>query len=67
LFGSGLTVSGSFSAVNTTGLGSGQSATFDAATGYVTIVPEPSSLVLAGAGALLCGMLAWRRRRANAG
>ena len=34
--------SGAFSAVNYAGLGAGQSAIFDATTGYVTVVPEPT-------------------------
>jgi autotransporter-associated beta strand protein/T5SS/PEP-CTERM-associated repeat protein len=36
-------LSGSFSSVSATGLEPGQSATYDASTGYVSIVPEPSS------------------------
>lgn len=36
------TYSGDFGAVTFSGLGTGQAAIFDAATGYVTVVPEPS-------------------------
>ncbi len=53
-------LSGSFTSVIATGLGSGQSATFDASTGFITIVPEPSSL--AGiAVAIMCCSCATRR------
>ncbi|MFM9023804.1 MAG: beta strand repeat-containing protein [Planctomycetaceae bacterium] len=43
-------LSGNFSSVSFTGLQPGQSATFDASTGFVSIatVPEPTSLALAG-------------------
>ena len=46
--------SGNFSAVNATGLAAGQSATFNAATGFITVVPEPSTYAMALAG-LACG------------
>lgn len=56
--------SGSFSAINVSGLDSGLVATLNTSTGYVEIaaIPEPSSIaVLAGFGAL--GFVAYRRRR----
>ncbi|MFM7205575.1 MAG: autotransporter-associated beta strand repeat-containing protein, partial [Planctomycetaceae bacterium] len=56
--------SGNFSAVNATGLAAGQSATFNPATGYVSIVPEPSTYAMALAG--LAGGFAIRRRRSRA-
>ena len=46
--------SGNFSAVNATGLAAGQSATFNSATGFITVVPEPSTYAMALAG-LACG------------
>lgn len=55
--------SGSFSAVNATGLASGYYASFNAFTGEVTVVPEPSTWALLGLG---LGALVWRsglRRR----
>jgi hypothetical protein len=55
-------LSGTFSAVNFTGLGAGQSATFNPATGFITVVPEPSTAAAAFAG-LACGWLVLRRRR----
>lgn len=55
--------SGNFSAVNATGLAAGQSATFNPTTGFITVVPEPSTCIAALAG-LACGgfSLACRRR-----
>lgn len=56
--------SGSFSAINVTGLDAGLVATFNSSTGYVSIaaIPEPSSIaVLAGFGALV--FVSYRRRR----
>ncbi len=53
--------SGNFSNLNFSGLGAGQSATFDATNGMVTIVPETSSALLASLGSLLL----FRRRRAT--
>jgi len=55
-------LSGTFSAVNFTGLGAGQSATFNPVTGFISLVPEPSSLAAAFAG-LACGCMVLRRRR----
>ncbi len=59
-------ISGSFLAVSTSGLDTGLAATFNPATGYISIttaIPEPSALAaLAGLGAL--GVAALRRRRA---
>jgi autotransporter-associated beta strand protein/T5SS/PEP-CTERM-associated repeat protein len=57
--------SGNFSAVNATGLAAGQSATFNAATGTISVVPEPSTYVIAGLSSVgLAGMMRWRKRRA---
>jgi autotransporter-associated beta strand protein/T5SS/PEP-CTERM-associated repeat protein len=57
--------SGNFSAVNATGLADGQSATFNPATGTISVVPEPSTCVMALAG-LACGGYLVRRRRKQA-
>ncbi len=56
--------SGNFSAVNATGLASGQSATFNPLTGFITVVPEPSTCASLIAGAVVAGMMRWRNRRA---
>jgi autotransporter-associated beta strand protein len=54
--------SGNFTAVHATGLAAGQSATFNPATGFITVVPEPSAVVM-GLTGLACGCsLCWRRR-----
>jgi hypothetical protein len=55
--------SGNFSAVNATGLGAGQSATFNPTTGFITIVPEPSACASLLASAGLAAMMRWRKRR----
>jgi len=54
-------LSGSFSSVTATGLEPGQSAVFDAATGFVSIVPEPTVLAPMAAAAAIGVFL--RRRR----
>ena len=54
--------SGNFSAVNATGLAAGQSATFNPSTGRISVVPEPSAVVMALAG-LACGGYSMFRRR----
>ena len=54
--------SGNFSAVNATGLAAGQSATFNPTTGFITVVPEPSTYAMALAG-LACGGYSISRRR----
>lgn len=51
---------GSFTSVTYTGLGAGQSAAFDSATGIVTVIPEPGAAALGGLGFL---MLLRRRRQ----
>jgi fibronectin-binding autotransporter adhesin len=55
--------SGNFSAVNATGLAAGQSATFNSATGFITVVPEPSTYAMALAGLACGGYSMWRRRK----
>lgn len=45
---------GTFGEVNFTGLGDGQIATFNTSTGFVTVIPEPGTTMLAGIGLLLC-------------
>ena len=57
--------SGNFSAVNYTGLAAGQSATFNSATGFITVVPEPSTYAMAVAGLACGGYSLLRRRRAR--
>jgi hypothetical protein len=57
--------SGNFSAVNATGLAAGQSATFNPTTGFITVVPEPSTCAMALAG-LACGGYSMLRRRKRA-
>jgi autotransporter-associated beta strand protein len=57
--------SGNFSAVNATGLAAGQSATFNPATGFITVVPEPSTCVPLLAGLACGGYSLFRRRRAR--
>ena len=55
--------SGNFSAVNATGLAAGQSATFNSATGFISVVPEPSTCAMALAGLACGGYSLFRRRR----
>ena len=55
--------SGNFSAVNYTGLAAGQSATFNSATGFITVVPEPSTCASLLAGLACGGSIVFRRRR----
>jgi autotransporter-associated beta strand protein/T5SS/PEP-CTERM-associated repeat protein len=57
--------SGNFSAVNATGLAAGQSATFNPATGFITVVPEPSTCASLLAGLAYGGSVMFRRRRAR--
>jgi hypothetical protein len=56
-------LSGAFSAVNVTGLGAGQSVTFSPITGFITIVPQPSTYALTIAGMAGGGYSLWRRRK----
>jgi autotransporter-associated beta strand protein/T5SS/PEP-CTERM-associated repeat protein len=60
--------SGNFSSVVWSGLVEGQSASFDASTGFVSItaVPEPSTYAMALAGLAYGGFSMWRRRRKRA-
>ena len=58
------TYNGSFSEVNTIGLASGYTASFDAANGLVTVVPEPATWLLLTAS--LCAFLFLRRRTPQA-
>jgi autotransporter-associated beta strand protein len=55
--------SGNFSAVNYTGLAAGQSATFNSVTGFITVVPEPSTCASLLAGLACGGSIVFRRRR----
>jgi hypothetical protein len=55
--------SGNFSAVNATGLAAGQSATFNPATGSISVVPEPSTCMMALAGLACGGSVVFRRRK----
>ena len=56
--------SGNFSAVNATGLAAGQSATFNPATGTITVVPEPSTYAIAAiTTASLASLMRWRKQR----
>ena len=55
--------SGNFSAVNYTGLAAGQSATFNSATGTISVVPEPSTCAMALAGLTCGGYVVFRRRK----
>ena len=55
---------GNFSAVNATGLAAGQSATFNPATGTITVVPEPSTYAIAAiTTASLASLMRWRKQR----
>jgi len=54
--------SGNFSAVNFTGLAAGQSATFNPATGFISLVPEPSTCASLLAGLAFGGYVSFRRR-----
>jgi len=50
--------------VNATGLAAGQSATFNSATGFITVVPEPSTYAISAiATAGLASLMRWRNRR----
>jgi len=57
--------SGDFASVVSTGLAAGQAATFNAATGFISItaVPEPSTYAMALAGLAYGGWQMYRRRR----
>jgi len=57
--------SGNFSAVNATGLGAGQSATFNPVTGFISLVPEPSTCASLLTGLAYGGFVVFRRRRAR--
>lgn len=61
LFANSGSLTGAFSSVQVNGLADGQSVTFNAATGYVTIVPEPSGCVAAALGLSTLWLI--RRRR----
>jgi autotransporter-associated beta strand protein len=54
---------GSFSSVNFSGLAADQAATFDSSNGWVTVIPEPQSVLFGGLG--LLSLL--RRRRSPSG
>ena len=55
--------SGDFTSVTYTGLSSGQTATFNATTGFINIVPEPTAAALVALGAGLAGFMQRRKRR----
>ena len=55
--------SGDFTSVVSTGLAAGQFATFNASTGSISVVPEPSTYAMALAGLACGGWQMWRRRR----
>jgi hypothetical protein len=57
--------SGNFSAVNATGLAAGQLAIFNPATGFISVVPEPSTWASLLAGLACGGYTMFRRRRAR--
>jgi autotransporter-associated beta strand protein/T5SS/PEP-CTERM-associated repeat protein len=54
---------GSFSAVNFTGLAAGQLATFNPVTGFISLVPEPSTYASLLAGLACGGSVVFRRRK----
>lgn len=54
---------GDFTSIVSTGLEAGQYATFNAATGFITVVPEPSNVFMALAGVACGGFALWRRRK----
>ena len=55
--------SGNFLAVNATGLAAVQSATFNPATGTISVVPEPSTYAMALTGLSCSGYALFRRRK----
>ena len=63
LFANTGSLGGTFTSVQWSGLADGQSATFDATTGFITVVPEPTTCGLAAIGAALAGLARFRKRR----
>ena len=59
-------LAGNFTSVYSTGLAAGQFATFNASTGYVSVVPEPSTYALLAIGAGIVGLTHRRRKRRTA-
>ncbi|MEI6339850.1 MAG: PEP-CTERM sorting domain-containing protein, partial [Verrucomicrobiota bacterium] len=55
--------SGDFTSVTSSGLSSGQTATFNATTGFINIVPEPTTGALVALVAGLAGFMQRRKRR----
>ncbi|MBU6221705.1 MAG: PEP-CTERM sorting domain-containing protein [Planctomycetes bacterium] len=49
--------------MNFTGLGTGQSATFNPATGFITVIPEPSTIASLLTGLAIGGSSVCRRRK----
>ena len=49
--------------MNFTGLAAGQSVTFSPATGFITVVPEPSTFASLLAGLAYGGYVVFRRRK----
>ena len=58
---------GSFSSVNSTGLAAGQNATFNATSGFISVVPEPSTYALTAIGAAIVGLMHRRKRWGRSG
>ena len=58
---------GDFTSVNSTGLAAGQYATFNATSGFISFVPEPSTYALAAIGAGIVGLMHRRKRRGRSG
>jgi len=59
LFANGGSRSGDFTSLEVAGLAAGQYATFNAATGSITIVPEPAAWAISLVGAGLAGLTRW--------
>ncbi len=60
-------LTGDFTSVNSTGLAAGQYATFNATSGFISFVPEPSTYALAAIGAGIVGLMHRRKRWGRSG